>query len=206
MANRQAPVGATPCKTDGLVSGRNNMRLPAYRSGTSACGSRICGADKWQRDCGANNPAGRLSTRQQHLLYFRRGAKNCIESAKTADAPRQAAAAVTAADPINGPAAAATAATGATAASAATAATTTAAAATTTSTASATTTASSAAAAARYLHEAAGAVFLVKEVECRKAHVDHFLFTKNEALIGRGVQRLRNVRGRKRGCGCASHQ
>src|SRR5258707_12637811 len=31
MANRQAPVGATPCKTDGLVSGRNNMRLPAYR-------------------------------------------------------------------------------------------------------------------------------------------------------------------------------
>jgi hypothetical protein len=41
-----------------------------------------------------------------------------------------------------------------------------------------------AAAAARYLREAAGAVFLVEEVECSKTHVRYFLFAKNEALIG----------------------
>jgi hypothetical protein len=63
--------------------------------------------------------------------------------------------------------------------------------------------ASTAAAAARHLREAAGAVFPVEEVECRKTHVGHFLFAKNEALIGCGVQRLRNVGGRK--SGCASH-
>ena len=57
-----------------------------------------------------------------------------------------------------------------------------------------------------HLHEAAGVVFPVEEVECRKTDVGHFLFAKNEALIGCGVQRLRNVRGRKGGCGCASHQ
>jgi hypothetical protein len=65
---------------------------------------------------------------------------------------------------------------------------------------------STAAATARYLREAAGAVFLVEDVECSKTHVGHFLFAKNEALIGCGVQRLRNVRSRKSGCGCASHQ
>jgi hypothetical protein len=66
--------------------------------------------------------------------------------------------------------------------------------------------ASTAAAAARHLREAAGAVFPVEEVECRKTHIGHFLFAKNEALIGCGVQRLRNVGGRKSGCGCASRQ
>jgi len=65
--------------------------------------------------------------------------------------------------------------------------------------------ASTATAAARHLHEPASVVFSVEEVECRKTDVGHFLFAKNEALIGR-VQRLRNVRGRKGGCGCASHQ
>jgi hypothetical protein len=71
---------------------------------------------------------------------------------------------------------------------------------------STTTMASTATAAACHLHEAASDVFPVEEVECRKTHVSHFLFAKNEALIGCGVQRLRNVRGRKGGCGCASHQ
>jgi hypothetical protein len=66
--------------------------------------------------------------------------------------------------------------------------------------------ASTAAAAARHLREAAGAVFLVEDVECRKTNVGHFLFAKNEALIGCGVQRLRNVGGWKSGCGCASRQ
>jgi hypothetical protein len=65
--------------------------------------------------------------------------------------------------------------------------------------------ASTAAAAARHLRESAGAVFLVEEVECRKTHVGHFLFAKDETLIRRGVQSLRNVGGRKSGCGCASH-
>ena len=80
------------------------------------------------------------------------------------------------------------------------------AAATMTTMTSTTTMASTATAAACHLHEAAGAVFPVEEVECRKTHVGHFLFAKNETLIGCGVQRLRNVRGRKGGCGCASHQ
>jgi hypothetical protein len=48
--------------------------------------------------------------------------------------------------------------------------------------------ASTAAAAARHLREAAGAVFPVEEVECRKTYIGHFLFAKNEALIGCGVQ------------------
>jgi hypothetical protein len=61
-------------------------------------------------------------------------------------------------------------------------------------------TASTAAAAARQLREAGGAAFPVEEVECRKTHVGHFFFAKNEALIGCGTQRLRNVGGRKSGC------
>jgi hypothetical protein len=63
-----------------------------------------------------------------------------------------------------------------------------------------------AAAAARYLREAGGAVFPVEDVECSKTYVGYFLFAKNEALIGCGVQRLRKVRSRKSGCGCASYQ
>jgi hypothetical protein len=103
--------------------------------------------------------------------------KNCIDSTMTAAAPRCAAAS-------------------ATAASAARAATGTA--------KSTTTTCTAAAAAHRYLREAAGAVFLVEDVECSKTHVGYFLFAKNEALIGCGAQRLRKVRSRK--SGCASHQ
>src|ERR1700722_15532535 len=72
----------------------------------------------------------------------------------------------------------------------------------TTSTAAAT--ATTAAAAHRPRGEATGAVFLVEDVERRKTHVDHFLFVKNEALIGCRVQRLRKVRSCK--SACASHQ
>ena len=96
------------------------------------------------------------------------------DSTITAGAPRSAAASVTvtatAASEITAPAASATATTAATS-----------------TTASTTTTTTAAAATARYLREAAGAVFLVKDVECSKTHVDHFLFAKNEALIGCGV-------------------
>jgi hypothetical protein len=69
-----------------------------------------------------------------------------------------------------------------------------------------TTSAAAAATAHRYPREAAGPVFLVEDVECSKTHVGYFLFVKNEALIGCGVQRLRKVHSRKSGCGCASHQ
>jgi hypothetical protein len=120
---------------------------------------------------------------------------NNIDSTIAAAAPRGAAASVTAAAP-NAPADAAAA---ATAASAATAATSAAATATSTAT-------TAAAAAARDLGQAAGAVFLVEDVECSKTDVGYFLFAKNEALIGCGVQRLRNVRSRKSGRGCASRQ
>jgi hypothetical protein len=66
--------------------------------------------------------------------------------------------------------------------------------------------ASAAAAAARHLREAAGAIFPVEEVECRKTHVGHFLFAKNEALIGHGIAGLGAVGRRRRGCGCATDQ
>jgi hypothetical protein len=49
-------------------------------------------------------------------------------------------------------------------------------------------------------------VFLVEEVECSETHVRYFLFAKHEALIGCGVQRLRNVRSGNSRCGCASRQ
>jgi hypothetical protein len=161
------------------------VRLPAGRCVAWARGFRPSGRD-------LRRPADGTPIRPART-------QNCIGSTETADAPGCAAASDTAAD--NAPAAAAT-----DAAAANTAATSAATAATTASTAAATTTASAAAAAARYLREAAGAVFLVKEVERRKTYVHHFLFAENEALIGLGVRRLRNVRSRKRGCRCASNQ
>jgi uncharacterized protein involved in copper resistance len=133
-------------------------------------------------------------------------AKNHIGSTKTAAAPRDAAASNTAAAPAPAEANAATAAPAASAATAAANATSTATAtsATATATSAATTAtataASTAAATARYLGEAAGAVFLVEQVECSQTDVGYFLFAKNEALIGRGVQRLGNVRSRNSGC------
>jgi len=93
-------------------------------------------------------------------------------------------------------------------ASAAAAATTAAAAAATsaaTATATATATAAAAASAPCQLHAASG-VFLVEEMEGGEADVGHFLFAKDEALIGQGIAGLRDVdRGRRR-CGCAADQ
>jgi hypothetical protein len=43
-------------------------------------------------------------------------------------------------------------------------------------------------------------------MERRQADVGHFLFAKNEALIGRGVVRLRDISSGHRGCGCATGQ
>jgi hypothetical protein len=43
-------------------------------------------------------------------------------------------------------------------------------------------------------------------MERGETDVGHFLFTKNEALIGRGVVRLRDISNGYRGCGCAARQ
>ena len=82
----------------------------------------------------------------------------------------------------------------------ATAATTEAAAPAATSAAAATTTAS-----AGQLHAAAN-VFPIEEIERGETDVGHFLFAKNEALIGRGIVRLRDTGSGHRGCGCTIHQ
>jgi hypothetical protein len=135
-------------------------------------------------------------------------------SAQTADAPRCAAASVTARAPKKQAPREATAATGTATASASAAAkcsaamksTAAAESAAATPVASATAMASAATAAARKLHHASRAVFPVEEVECRKTDVGHFFFAENEALVGRGIESQRIVSGRKSGCGCASHQ
>ena len=170
-------------------------------------------------------------TRPTALSFFCRCVKNDIDSTITAVAPRQAAASVTTAAKQKAQtevadaatAATATAASTATAATSATSAATaaaanakspaTAAAANVTSAATANvasaataTAMTSTAAAPRQVREARSAAFPVEEEECGKTHVSHFLFAENEALIGCGVERLRNVSGRKSGCRCASHQ
>lgn len=59
-------------------------------------------------------------------------------------------------------------------------------------------------ASAGYLHAAAN-VFPVEEMERGETDVGHFLFPKNEVLIGRGIVRLRDISRGHRGCGCATH-
>ena len=55
------------------------------------------------------------------------------------------------------------------------------------------------------LHVAAN-VFVIEEMEGGETHVGHFLFAKDEALIGRDVVGLRAHGSRYRGCGCAPRQ
>jgi hypothetical protein len=43
-------------------------------------------------------------------------------------------------------------------------------------------------------------------MERGETDVDHFLFAKNEALIGRGIVGLRDTGSGHRGCGCTTHQ
>jgi hypothetical protein len=136
------------------------------------------------------------------------------ESAQAARAPRQAAACATGAtgtgnEPKADPAAtesdaepAAT--TAAAATNSAAAATATAAAATTATAASVTTAAT--ATSAGYLHAAPADVFLVEEIKRGETDVSHFLFAKNEALIGHGIAGLWDVGRGRRGCGCAADQ
>jgi hypothetical protein len=53
---------------------------------------------------------------------------------------------------------------------------------------------------------AAASVFLIEDMERGEADVGHFLFAKNEALIGRDVVRFRDIGSGYRGCGCAPRQ
>jgi hypothetical protein len=53
---------------------------------------------------------------------------------------------------------------------------------------------------------AAAKVFPVEEMERGQADVGHFLFAKNEALIGRRIARLRDTGSGRRGCGCTTCQ
>ena len=100
-------------------------------------------------------------------------------------------------------AAAAPAATSATATTMKTATTMTAAAA---MTAAATMTSAAATASAGELDAAAANVFPVEEIERGEADVSHFLFAKNEALIGQAIVGLREISGGHRGCGCVTDQ
>jgi hypothetical protein len=43
-------------------------------------------------------------------------------------------------------------------------------------------------------------------MERGETDVGHFLFVKNEALIGRGIVSLRDTGSGHRGCGCTTHQ
>ena len=42
--------------------------------------------------------------------------------------------------------------------------------------------------------------------DCGETNVGHFLFAKNEALIGRGVVRLRHTSSGHSGCRCTTHK
>jgi hypothetical protein len=56
------------------------------------------------------------------------------------------------------------------------------------------------------LHVVIASVFLIEQMERGETDVGHFLFSKNEALIGRGIVGSRDISGGYRGCGCATHQ
>jgi uncharacterized protein involved in copper resistance len=94
-----------------------------------------------------------------------------------------------------------------TTASATMAATTTAAtmAATTTAAAATMAATTTTASAARQLH-AAAKVLSIEEMERGQTDVGHFLFAKNEALIGRGIVRLRDTGSGYCGCGSTTRQ
>jgi uncharacterized protein DUF1214 len=55
------------------------------------------------------------------------------------------------------------------------------------------------------LHVAAS-VFPIEDIERGERDIGHFLVAKNEALIGRGVVRLRDTGSGHRGCGCTTRQ
>jgi hypothetical protein len=56
-----------------------------------------------------------------------------------------------------------------------------------------------------YLHGPAN-VFLIENIERGETDIEHFLVAKNEALIGRGIVRVRDAGSGHRGCGRTTHQ
>jgi hypothetical protein len=56
-----------------------------------------------------------------------------------------------------------------------------------------------------FLHASAH-VFLIENIERGETDIDHFLFAENEALLRRGIVRLRDTGSGHRGCGCTTHQ
>jgi hypothetical protein len=55
-------------------------------------------------------------------------------------------------------------------------------------------------------HHAASEVFMIHEMEGRKADVGEFFFTERDHLAGREVRPLLKVAGRYDRCRCASRQ
>jgi hypothetical protein len=77
----------------------------------------------------------------------------------------------------------------------------------TAATASAAATAASATANNNHGHlRVAAKVFPIEEMERGETDVGHFLFTEDEAQIGRGVIGLRDIGSGRRGCGCTTWQ
>jgi hypothetical protein len=76
---------------------------------------------------------------------------------------------------------------------------------TTTTTAAAPAAASATTASPRFPHASAD-VFPIEDIERGETDVDHFLVAKNEALIGRGIARLRDTDSGHRGRGCTTRQ
>jgi hypothetical protein len=74
------------------------------------------------------------------------------------------------------------------------------------SAAAATTMAATAASAAGQLYGATNVVFPIEEMERGETDVLHFLFAKNETLIGRGIVRLRDISSAHRGSRCTTEQ
>jgi hypothetical protein len=57
-----------------------------------------------------------------------------------------------------------------------------------------------------HLLEAGCAMLLIEQMERGEADVSHLLIAKSEAMPGPVVVRLPDISGRRRGCGCVSHQ
>jgi hypothetical protein len=159
------------------------LRSSREHSTGGAAGSNLSGFAKHFRSAPQRIIADlRAEMPARQFVKFCRSSARSWNSAPTAPSPARAAAAATRAAP------AATYNSAATAGAAATA-----------------TAATSANNNGGELHVAAS-VFLIEEIERGETDVGHFLFAKNEALIGRDIVRLREISGGYRVRGCAPPQ
>ena len=151
------------------------------------------------------------SLQRASIAWWRLSPVRSSDLAQAAHAPGQAAARAADAthaanDSDSEPAATAAAAPAATSATATTVKTATTMTAAATMAATATMATAAATASAGELDAAAANVFPIEEIERGEADVGHFLFAKNEAMIGQVIVRLRDISGRHRGCGCVTDQ